>query len=87
MAVEPLNGARFVSITEKKTKKDRTILLYEIAMAYPEAECIGLVVGNYNTHTAESGTEHLSPWRRKPCGVGLICLHVEVWLEAEYDRN
>jgi hypothetical protein len=61
MAVEPLNGARMVSVTEKKTKSDWAFFLYEIAMAYPEAERIVLVMDNLNTHTPGALYETFDP--------------------------
>ena len=61
MAVEPLNGARLVSVTEKKTKRDWAFFLFEIAMAYPEAKRIVLVMDNLNTHTPGALYETFDP--------------------------
>jgi len=61
MAVEPLNGTRLVSVTEKKTKRDWAFFLFEIATAYPEAERIVLVMDNLNTHTPGALYETFDP--------------------------
>lgn len=51
MVNEPLSGKRFVSVTEKKTKKDWATLMKDIAdIHYPNAEKIILVSDNLSTH-------------------------------------
>jgi hypothetical protein len=65
MACEPLAGKRFVSITERKTKKDWAGFLEEIAVAYSEAEKITLVMDNLNTHSAGALYETFPPEKAK----------------------
>jgi hypothetical protein len=65
MACEPLAGKRFVSITERKTKKDWAGFLEEIAVAYSEAEKITLVMDNLNTHSAGALYETFTPEKAK----------------------
>jgi len=49
---EPLAGKRFVSITDRKTKKDWAHFLDEISITYSDTEKITLVMDNLNTHSA-----------------------------------
>lgn len=50
MANEPLRGKRFVSVTERKTKRDWAVFIKELADDYyPAAETIYLVMDNLNT--------------------------------------
>ena len=50
LAVEPLAGQRLVKITERRTKKDLSVFLEDVARRYPHAEKITLVMDNLNTH-------------------------------------
>ena len=71
MACEPLAGKRMVSITERKTKKDWSLFLDEIAESYQMAEKITLVMDNLNTHTPEHCTKHSVLKRQRRCGTDL----------------
>lgn len=52
MANEPLQGKRYVEITERKTKKDWAMFVKKIAdELYPKASLITLVMDNLNTHS------------------------------------
>jgi hypothetical protein len=61
MACEPLAGKRIVKITERKTKKDWSNFIAEIAERYKSAEKITLVMDNLNTHTPGSLYETFLP--------------------------
>ena len=66
MANEPLQGKRFVKITERKTREDWAEFIKQIADEfYPNARKISLVMDNYNTHTAGSLYEKYSPAEAK----------------------
>ena len=65
MACEPLAGKRMVKITERKTKKDWSYFLEEIAAQYENAEKITLVMDNLNTHTPGSFYETFQPNKAK----------------------
>jgi len=65
MACEPLSGKRMVKITERKTKKDWSYFLEEIATQYENAEIITLVMDNLNTHTPGSFYETFEPNKAK----------------------
>ena len=54
MSNEPLAGKRYVKITERKTKQDWAVFLEDIAVQYPDAEKITLVMDNLETHKAGS---------------------------------
>ena len=54
MSNEPLAGKRYVKITERKTKQDWAVFLEDIALQYPDAEKITLVMDNLETHKAGS---------------------------------
>ena len=54
MAIEPLTGKRVAMITERRTKKEYTDFLEQIAAAYPNAEKIVVVQDNLNTHSPSS---------------------------------
>ena len=52
---EPLQGRRWVDVTERRTKTDWAHQIKELVdERYPEAEQIVLVVDNLNTHTPAS---------------------------------
>ena len=61
MACEPLAGQRMGKITERKTKKDWSYFIAEIAEGYKSAEKITLVMDNLNTHTPGSLYETFLP--------------------------
>lgn len=65
MACEPLSGRRMVKITERKTKKDWSFFLEDIATQYENAEIITLVMDNLNTHTPGSFYETFQPNKAK----------------------
>lgn len=66
IASEPLQGKRFVKITERKTKIEWAEFIKQIAdEQYPEAKKITLVMDNYNTHNAGSLYEAFSPQEAK----------------------
>jgi hypothetical protein len=52
MANEPLQGKRYVKVTERKTRIDWALFIEEISEQYLEAEMITLVMDNYDTHKA-----------------------------------
>lgn len=55
MANEPLQGKRFVEVTEFKTKKDWALFVKKIAdEQYPQAKKITLVMDNFKTHAASA---------------------------------
>ena len=65
MACEPLAGKRMVKITERKTKKDWSYFIAEIAEGYKSAEKITLVMDNLNTHSPGSLYETFLPSEAK----------------------
>ena len=66
MANEPLQGKRFVDITEFKTKKDWALFVKKIAdKQYPKAEKITLVMDNFKTHAASAFYETFEPEEAK----------------------
>lgn len=65
LASEPLAGKRFVKITERKTKKDWSRFIADIADEYPHAKKIMLVMDNLNTHKAASLYETFAPEKAK----------------------
>ena len=65
MACEPLAGRRMVKITERKTKKDWSYFIAEIADGYKRAEKITLVMDNLNTHSPGSLYETFLPSEAK----------------------
>ncbi len=66
MANEPLTGKRFVSITERKTKKDWAAFVRHIAdNLYPDAVKIRLVMDNLSTHNASALYETYPPEEAK----------------------
>jgi DDE superfamily endonuclease len=55
MFLEPLQGRRWVDVTERRTKTDWAHQIKELVdERYPEAEQIVLVMDNLNTHTPAS---------------------------------
>ena len=63
---EPLQGRRWVDVTEQRTKTDWAHQIKELVdVRYPEAECIVLVMDNLNTHTPASLYETFEPKEAK----------------------
>ena len=66
MANEPLNGKRFVEITEFKTKQQWALFAKRISDEwYPKAKKITLVMDNFKTHSAGSLYEVFAPAEAK----------------------
>ena len=66
MANEPLQGKRFVKVTEFKTKKDWALFVKEIAdNQYPLAKKITLVMDNFKTHAGSAFYETFEPEEAK----------------------
>jgi hypothetical protein len=59
MAIEPLTARRIASVFKQRTKKEFCLLCQELAVAYPEAIKIRLVLDNLNTHNASAFYENL----------------------------
>jgi hypothetical protein len=63
---EPLQGRRWVDVTERRTKCDWAHQIKELVdERYPEAERIVLVMDNLNTHTPASLYEAFDPTEAK----------------------
>lgn len=61
-AIEPINGRKTVSVTERRTKVDWALFMQKlIDEHYPNAKKIILVCDNLNTHTAASFYEAFPP--------------------------
>ena len=56
-AVEPKAGRHFTFVTPDRSGPEFAKALFEIALAYPEAETIHLVMDNLSTHTRKSLTD------------------------------
>jgi len=66
MFCEPLQGRRWVDVTERRTKVDWAHQIKELVdLRYPEAERIVLVMDNLNTHTPASLYEAFDPKEAK----------------------
>jgi hypothetical protein len=62
MFLEPLAGQRQVDVTDQRTKQDFAhCMQWLVAEAYPEAECIRVVMDNLNTHTIAALYETFEP--------------------------
>lgn len=62
LAVEPIAGLRFISITETRTRIDWALFIQDLLdNKYPHAEKIVLVMDNLNTHGIASLYEAFSP--------------------------
>jgi hypothetical protein len=62
MFTEPLEGRRWVDVTERRTKVDWAHQIKELVdLRYPEAERIVLVMDNLNTHSPASLYEAFDP--------------------------
>lgn len=55
-AVEPKAGRHFTFVTSNRSGVEFAKVLFELALAYPEAETIHLVMDNLSTHTRKSLT-------------------------------
>ncbi len=56
-AVEPKAGRHFTFVTPNRSGAEFAQALFQLAMAYPEAETIHLVMDNLSTHTRKSLTD------------------------------
>ncbi len=66
MANEPLRGKRYVTVTERKTKRDWAVFIKDLAdKHYPKADTIYLVMDNYNTHNPSAFYEVFDPEEAK----------------------
>jgi transposase len=66
MFCEPLQGRRWVDVTEQRTKTDWAHQIKELVdLRYPEAEKIVLVMDNLNTHSPASLYEAFEPSEAK----------------------
>lgn len=66
MANEPLQGKRFVEVTQFKTKKDWALFIKRIAdEKYAKAKQITLVMDNFKTHAASAFYETFEPQEAK----------------------
>lgn len=61
MAFEPGTGQRWVQIHTQRRAKEYTEFMQYVAQQFPEAQCIGVVQDNLNTHQAGSFYAHLEP--------------------------
>lgn len=61
MANEPLSGKRMVKVTEQKKRQDWAIFINEIALHYPDASKITLVMDNFKTHSSGAFYEAFEP--------------------------
>ncbi len=59
-AIEPLTGKRLAHIRKRRTKKEFTIFMQNLARLYPEAQKIIVVLDNLNTHNFGSFYEHMT---------------------------
>ena len=62
MFFEPLQGKRYVSVTERRTKADWAMQIKQLLdVHYPDAQKVTLVMDNLNTHTGASLYEVFQP--------------------------
>ena len=62
MVFEPLQGKRFVEVTEKRRKIEWATVMKQVADEfYPQAEKIVVVLDNLNTHTPSAFYETFAP--------------------------
>ena len=62
MFYEPFGGIRYVSVTDRRTRKDWALQIKELLdNHYPNARKVVLVMDNLNTHTGASLYETFSP--------------------------
>jgi transposase len=65
MACEPLAGQRMTKVTARRTKTDWAHFIEDIAVRYPKAERITLVMDNLNTHNPAALYETFVPEKAK----------------------
>lgn len=65
LASEPLKGKRYVTVSDRRTKKDWANFIEELSEKYLNAEKITLVMDNLNTHKPGSLYETFSPEKAK----------------------
>ena len=59
---EPLVGQRHIEVTQRRTKQDFAHQMRWLAdVAYPDAECIDVILDNLNTHTYAALYESFEP--------------------------
>lgn len=58
-AIEPRTGQRLAQVHAQRTKREFTHFCQALAVAYPDAVKIRLVLDNLNTHTISAFYEHL----------------------------
>jgi len=58
-AIEPLTGNRLAHVQPRRTKREFALFCQALAMAYPEAIKIRLVLDNLNTHDSSAFYENL----------------------------
>ncbi len=58
-AIEPLTGQRVADVYARRTKQEFTIFCQKLAVAYPNAEKIHMVLDNLNTHDFSAFYENL----------------------------
>ena len=62
MLFEPLQGKRFVEVTEKRRKVEWATVMKQVSdVLYPQAEKIIVVLDNLNTHTPSAFYENFEP--------------------------
>ena len=61
---EPAVGQRYVSVRERRTARDFAHEMRQLVARYPEAEVIGVVLDNLNTHTPAAFYRTFSPEER-----------------------
>jgi len=54
MAIEPKTGKRLAGVSDRRTKLDYAQFMRELAASYPQAEKIGVVQDNLNTHSTSA---------------------------------
>lgn len=58
-------GTRMTQVTERRSKRDWALFVESIAVRYPEAERITLIMDNLNTHTPAALYETFAPDKAK----------------------
>jgi hypothetical protein len=58
-AIEPLTGQRLAQVQPQRTKREFTLFCQALALAYPQAIKIRLVLDNLNTHDLSAFYENL----------------------------
>jgi hypothetical protein len=66
MTFEPLAGQRFTQVTDQRTKLDWAHYMKELVdECYPDAESLGVILDNLNTHNKSSLYEAFEPMEAK----------------------